>query len=134
MADKVLVRQNDKFEISFQAADPQEPNGELEPIAHLYALTPHGMLLASLAACTTILLHSYAQHHNIDLPWVEIEAIYQHPSDEEFESEQEQIVKTLMLPDDLDDAMRERLHKISHRCSIQEVLENGISIQSRLGS
>jgi len=132
VSEKVLVRQKDTFEVSFRAVDPEASDGELEPVSHLHALTPYGMLLASVGSCTTILLHSYAQHHNIDLPWVEIEAMYQHPSEEEAEVEQEEITKILRLPEDLDEAMRERLHQISHRCSIQGILEQGLTVRSRL--
>jgi uncharacterized OsmC-like protein len=133
MSEKVIVRQNDKFEIEFKAVlDPEAEDGEVEPVAHLHALTPYGMLLASLGSCTTILLQSYARHHEITLPWVEIEAVYQHPSEEGAEGDQERIMKTLRLPEDVGGEMRERLHKISHRCSIQALLHQGIEVISRL--
>ncbi len=71
------VRQNSAFEIQFWAADSQQPDSdELQLVAHLHARTPYGMLLASLGACTTIVLHTYAQHHGVDLQEVQIDLAY----------------------------------------------------------
>ena len=139
MAERVIVRQNDKFEIEFKAVlDPEAEDSEVEPVAHLHALTPHSMLLASLGACTTVLLHSYAQHHNVTLPWVKVEAIYRRLSGEECaecegpDDYREQIVKTLTLPADLETDVQERLGHVAHQCSIQILLEQGVEVVSHL--
>lgn len=140
MPERVVVRQNERFEIEFRAVtDPEAEDNELESVAHIHALTPHGMMLVSLGACTTSLLHSYALHHNIDLPWVEVEAVYRRISGEECEEcegpndYREKIIKTLRLPAELDEGLRERLYKISHQCSIQHILEHSIDVTSQLG-
>lgn len=141
MSEKVVVRQNERFEIEFKAVmDPEAEDGELESVAHIHALTPYGMMLASLGACTTSLLHSYALHHNVDLPWVEVKAVYRRISGEECEEcegpndYREKIIKTLTLPAELGEQLQERLHKILHQCSIQHILEHSIEVTSRLDS
>ena len=86
MAETVVVRQNNAFEIEFQATDPHGADQEtLDDVVHIYDLTPYGMLLASMGSCTTILLHSYAQNHAIPLEWVEIRLTFDREFDEDCE-------------------------------------------------
>lgn len=139
MGEKVRVRQNNKFEIQFWGSDPQNPESDdLEPVSHLHALTPYGRMLASLCSCTTIVLHTYAQNHHIDLPEVEILLEYERFFDgqahlpEEVQSFDEQIQEEVQLFGDLSLQQREKLFNIAHQCSIHKMLERGIEIQSRL--
>jgi uncharacterized OsmC-like protein len=136
--EKAIVRQNSQYETEFQIPDPEDPeSGEYVSIAHLHALTPFGMMLVSVGTCTTILLHSYAQNHGIPLDEVQIDLEYSrdfHPGSEEASREgyDEQISQQIHLYGDLDRETRHKLFAISHHCSIEKILENGIDIESSL--
>lgn len=89
MGEKVKIRQNNNFEIQFWGSDPHDAESDaLLQVTHLHALTPYGMMLASLGSCTTIVLHTYAQNHHIDLREVEILLEYERSFDDEAEPHQ----------------------------------------------
>jgi putative redox protein len=139
MAEHVIVRQNSRFEIEFRALDPRDPESdEIEPVVRIHELTPYTMLLASLGACTTIVLHTYAQHHHVDLEEVELhlryKRVFQHDCEhcEEIERYEEQIDQELTLVGDLTDKERQKLFRISKQCSVHKLLEDGVVIRSQL--
>jgi uncharacterized OsmC-like protein len=139
MAEHVIVRQNSKFEIEFRALDPRDPESdEIQPVVHIHELTPYSLLLASLGACTTIVLNTYAQHHDVDLQEVEsrlrYRRVFQHDCEncEEIKRYEEQIDQELTLSGDLSDEDRQKLFRISKQCSVHKMLEAGIEIRSQL--
>ena len=139
MSEKVIVRQNNRFETEFLAIDPHHPDAdEFQSIAHLHALTPYGMLLASLGACSAIVLHTYAQNHAVDLQSVELRLAYDRVFQEdcetctEIDQYEEQIDKEIELVGDISPADRQKLLRIAHQCPIHKMLMNGIKIESRL--
>jgi uncharacterized OsmC-like protein len=121
VTEKVLIRQNNKFEMGFWAVDPEEQESEeFQPVSHIYDLTPYGMLLASLGSCTTIVLHTYAQNHGVDLEEVEVRLQYERVFDEdcenceEIERYDEQIEEEIVLSGDLGSEEYDRLSHIAH--------------------
>lgn len=76
MGERVRVIQDSDFRIRFMAADPEQPDSKLEQVSHLHQLTPYGMMLGSLASCTTIVLHTYAGAHGIKLHQASVSAEY----------------------------------------------------------
>ena len=77
MAEKLTVRQNSASETHFWYADTDEDaDAPLQQVMLLHELTPYGMMLASLAACTAIVMHTYAQRHDIGLDEVELRLTY----------------------------------------------------------
>jgi uncharacterized OsmC-like protein len=135
MPEKVIVRQKSNFEIQFRAMNPEaHDSDELHTIESIYELTPYTMLLASLGACTTIVLHTYAQNHGIALDVVE--AIVEYRRDfkedcekcEEIERYEEHINESVSFEGNLSKDEREKLQKISQRCSIHKILEEGLKI------
>jgi uncharacterized OsmC-like protein len=123
MADKVIVRQDNRMQMEFEAVDPgaAEDADDYHVIERLYDLTPHGMLLAGLGACTCILLHSYAQNHDIDLREVEVRMRYIHEPEDRIEA-------AVGLAGEFDEKAHERLYQISPRCSVHYALHEGIAI------
>jgi uncharacterized OsmC-like protein len=138
MPEEVIVRQNDRFEIHFQAADPEDPESEVHPVQHLHELTPYGMMLTSLAACTTIVLHTYAQNHGVALHEAEAHLRYERVFAQDCEDcetirrYEEQIDAELTLVGDLTDKERQKLFRIGQQCSIHKILEDGIEIHFAL--
>jgi uncharacterized OsmC-like protein len=137
MTEKVMVRQNNNFEIGFWAADPNDPDSDaLEPVQHIPDLTPYGMLLASLGSCTTIVLHTYAQHHDVVLHEVEIQLAYERvfqedcENCEEIEKYKERIQEQIRFRGDFSAAEHDKLLHIAHQCSIYKMLRSGIEIDS----
>jgi uncharacterized OsmC-like protein len=123
MADKVMVWQDNEMQMEFKAVDPQAPEDvdDYHVIERLYDLTPHGMLLASLGACTCIMLHSYAQNHDIDLREVEMRLRYIHEPEDRVEA-------SIGLTGEFDEKTHERLYQISPHCTVHHALSKGIEI------
>ena len=142
MAEHVIVWQNEQFEIEFRAAQPDEDGQaegqEPQPVYHIHELTPYGQLLTSLGSCTTIVLHTYAQHHEVPLKAVTVDLRYERvfqkdcENCEEIERYEEQVEEQIMFEGDLSDKERDKLLHIAHQCSIHKILEAGLKIESRL--
>jgi uncharacterized OsmC-like protein len=135
MAERVLVRQDNRFQTGFWASDPEEPDSELEPAQHIHQLTPYGMLLASLGACTAIVLNTYAQHHGVDLQEVEVRLEYDRifrqdcENCEDIDEYREEIREALYLSGGFSAEEHERLMHVAHQCSIAKMLESGIPLK-----
>jgi uncharacterized OsmC-like protein len=138
MTEKVIVRQNNQFEISFRASDPQDESPEVFPINHIHELSPYGMMLASLGSCTTIVLHTYAQNHGLNLEEVEISEEYERVFKEDCEDcenidrYEEYIHEEIQFFGDFSPEVRDKLFHIAHQCSIHKMFESGIQIQSKM--
>lgn len=137
MAERVVVYQDQQFRTEFKASEDEDTaEGELERVGHIHQLTPHGMVLASLASCTAIVLNSFANHHEIPLIAVTVDCRYdQETKDdckdcEEGEHEQKVIRESLSFEGDLDDDHLKRLQQVAKACSVRRMLENGIRIIS----
>jgi uncharacterized OsmC-like protein len=139
MSEKVIVRQISNFEIQFRATDPEDGGSDLHEVDSIYALTPYTMLLASLGACTTIVLHTYAQNHGIGLDAVEATVEYRRDFKEDCEKceqidrYEEHISESVSLEGNLSEKEREKLQKISQKCSIHKILEDGLRITHPMG-
>ena len=141
MAEHVIVRQNSDWEIEFEALDPSEDeSAEVRPVVKIHELTPYTMMLASLGACTAIVLHTYAQNHDINLQEVELDLRYRRvlqpdgENCEEIERYDEQIDQKVSLTGDLKNNERQKLFRVSQQCSVPQILESGIEIRSELSS
>jgi len=135
MGERVQVLQNSDFQIQFLAADPELPDSDLKQVSHLHQLTPYGMLLVSLASCTTIVLHTYARAHDIKLNRVVVNAEYERSFNEDCENCEEnnrydaQITEHVELHGELSGQERKKLENVVKLCSIRQMLEGGIEIQ-----
>ena len=146
MGERVIVRQNSRFETEFRAAPEEEhvhdthmaQESEPRTVMHIHELTPYGMLLASLGGCTAIILHTYAQNHGMALDEVELDLTYDRVfaqdciDCEEIDRYTEQITQDLILRGDLDEKERAKLFRIAHQCPIDRMLQDGIKIESKL--
>ena len=138
MSERVVVYQDKSFRTQFQAADPDHKTSEdLENVMHLHNLTPYGMLLASLGACTAIVVNSYAGHHDIPLRGVTVDASYDRVFTEDCEdcdinNKYEEIIReSIRFEGNLDEKQIERLHKVAGACSVRRMLENGIRVETK---
>jgi putative redox protein len=139
MAEHVLVRQNNKFEADIKAPDPRAPESDkIRSVTHIHELDPYTMLLTSLGLCTTIVLHTYAQNHDISLQEVEIDLKYKRISQEDRDGSknidryEEKIEQELTFSGDLADNDRQKLFQVAKQCSIHKMMEEGIEISSQL--
>ncbi len=136
-AETIIVRQNSDFEIEILASIP-EMSDHLHPVEAVHHLTPYGMLLAGLGTCTAIVLHTYAQYHDVALREVELRLTYDRVFAEDckncegIEAYTEQIEEEIVLTGDLTPGERKRLLVISRQCPIHKMLAHGIEVQSRL--
>lgn len=138
MAETVVVRQNSEFETEFLAVDPQAPESIPQPVTHLHSVTPYGMMLTSLGACTTLVLHTYAQNQGLALEMVEIRLQYRRVFIEDCEECEtidrydEEILEEIALSGDLSEHEREKLFRIAHHCPIYKMYRDGITVRSTL--
>ena len=139
MGESIIVRQNSRFETEILALDPHDPDAHhFYPVGDVRQLTPYGMLLAGLGSCTAIVLHTYAQHHTVDLHEVELRLQYDRvfaddcKDCEGIEEYREQIEVEIVLTGELVPQERQKLFRVSRHCPIHKVLKQGIEVQSRL--
>ena len=139
MGEKVVMRQNSRFQTLFWATDPYDAESqELESVSDIHFLTPYGMLLVGLGSCTTIVLHTYAQAHGVALDEVELRLEYARDfrkDCDECEEEQEfeeSIEMEIVLEGDLSPRDVKRLLKASEYCPIHKMLDKGIEVRTRL--
>jgi putative redox protein len=139
MAERIIVRQDKQFRTVFLAADPEDPAAlNYETVEDIHQLTPYGMLLASLGSCTALVLHTYAQNHEIPLIEVELNLAYLRvfredcEDCEENEDSNEEITEQLKLEGNLSAAAREKLLRIAHFCPIYQILGHGVKVKTFL--
>jgi len=137
MSERVVVYQDQSFRTAFKAADPhEEQSDQLENVVHLHELTPYGMLLARVGSCTAIVVNSYAQHHDIPLRGVTVDAQYDRVFSEDCddcdpENEYKEIIREKVdFEGDLDDKQLKRLHQVAKACSVRRLLESGIRVET----
>jgi putative redox protein len=139
MSEHVIIRQKSNFETEFRAQDPHDPESdEIKHVIHIHQLTPYTMLLASLGACTAIVMNTYAQNHDVALNEVELHLRYQRvfqddcENCEEIQRYEEQIDQEVTLYGDLTDEERQKLFHIAQQCSVHKMLEAGIEINTQM--
>jgi putative redox protein len=137
MAESVIVRQNNQFETEILAQDPHNPdNQEFYPVSDVHQLTPYGMLLAGLGSCTAIVMHTYAQYHDVPLSEAELHLEYDRvfaddcKECEGIEEYKEQIVMEIASFGKLTQEERHRLFVVSKHCPIHKMLAHGIEVVS----
>ncbi len=137
MSEKVVIHQDKEYRTEFKAADPEgEKPGELESVMHLHQLTPYGLLLASVASCTAIVLNAFSQHHNIPLESVTVDCMFDRVfsddcKDCDEDKQYEEIIKEkLTFEGNLDDKQLKQLHQVAKACSVRRMVESGIRIES----
>ena len=139
MAERVVIRQDNQFRTLVLSADPEDIHSNaLEAVGDIHQLTPYGMLLSSLGSCTALVLHTYAQNHNIPLLEVEISLEYQRVFREDCEDceetsdYKEEIRERITLKGELGPSEREKLMRVAHFCPIYKMLQNGIKVSTQL--
>ena len=138
MAEKVIIRQNRLFEIEVLAQDPHNPDDQaFYPVSDIQQLTPYGMLLAGLGSCTAIVMHTYAQYHDVPLDEAELRLEYDRvfaddcKECEGIEEYREQITMDIAVSGNLTSVDRHKLFVISKHCPIHKMLTHGIKVTSR---
>ena len=131
MSERVVVYQDKSFRTSFRAADPnEEDNSIIETVMHLHNLTPYGMLLASLGACTAIVVNTYARNHGIPLRGISVD-VFRNYRVKVLENNYEEVIREKVeFEGDLDESQLKRLHKVVKACSVRRLLENGMRVIS----
>ena len=140
MAERIIFRQTNTYETEVSALLQGHPAKEAEfhPVLEIVELNPYGMLLVGLGGCTSAVLHTYAEHHQLDLREVKIELTYDRVFKEDCENCEnidrydESIEEHISLSGNLSQEQRDKLFQISHHCPIQKMLIKGIEVKSRL--
>ena len=137
MSERVVVYQDKSFRTEFKAGDPNDEESQaVESVMHLHELTPYGMLLASVSACTAIVVNSYARNHDIPLKGVTVDAAYDRIFRDDCEdcngsnAYEEIIRESVEFEGELDEKSLKRLHQVAKACSVRRLLENGIKVET----
>lgn len=137
MSERVVVYQDKSFRTEFRAADPNdEESNDVETVMHLHNLTPYGMLLASVGACTAIVVNPYARNHGIPLRGITVDVAYDRVfvddcDDCDADNQYEEIIREQVdFEGKLDENQLKRLHQVVKACSVRRLLENGIRVVS----
>jgi uncharacterized OsmC-like protein len=128
--DKAIVQQDREFRVAVQAQ--AEGEEELHQVMHIHELSPYTMLLVSVGLCTTVVLHSYAQHHGVALDLAEVRVTYHRVDERDSASGKpyvEWLEESVHLDGDLSEADHHRLQHVAHQCSIRKMLESGIEVR-----
>jgi len=138
MPESIIVKQDRQFQIKFWAQNPEKDKPEFQHIDQITQLSPYGMMLASLATCTTIVLHTYAQYRHLDLESVEMHMRYDrvysqdckvHKNEENFS---DAIHEEIIFRGKLSEAERQKLMIIARACPVYKMYKKSIPIHSRL--
>lgn len=106
----------------FVADEPAEAGGlDLGP-------TPHDLVAAGLAACTTMTLRMYARRKEWPLGQVHVEVTHERRAGEQ---PADVFHRRISLGGDLDDEQRARLMQIADMCPIHRLLTAGARIETR---
>jgi uncharacterized OsmC-like protein len=140
MAERIIFRQTNTYETEVSALLEGHPaeDAQLHPVMEIVELNPYGMLLVGLGGCTSAVLHTYAEHHHLDLREVRIVLTYDRVFKEDCENcenidrYEETIEEHISLSGNLTPEQREKLFQISHHCPIQKMLIKGVEVKSRL--
>jgi uncharacterized OsmC-like protein len=139
MGEQVIVRQDSQFETEILARDPHDSDDQtFHTIDNIYQLTPYGMLLSGLGSCTAIVIHTYAQYHDVALDTVKMHLTYDRvfaddcQECEGIDEYQEQIDITIAVSGALAPGDKRRLLAISKHCPIHKMLAHGIEVQTNL--
>ncbi len=139
MSERIILRQKSNFDTELWATDPEDVHSqELRPVEHVFALSPYGMLLASLAGCTAVLLTTYARNHQIGLEEVELRLRFDRSFAEDCEhceeigELKEIIAEEIVFKGDLTPEQRKKLLAISRHCPIHRMVSEGIEVHSRV--
>ncbi|WP_399894407.1 OsmC family protein [Streptomyces sp. BBFR51] len=92
---------------------------EPQPISTDTGPTPGELLLAALAACTSMTVRAFADRHAWQLDDVDVVARFDSAG---------QIVKHVKLAGALDTAQADRLIAVAGRCPVQRLLNNEVSV------
>ncbi|HNR97526.1 MAG: OsmC-like protein [Chloroflexi bacterium ADurb.Bin180] len=138
MAETVVLKTGPELIPEFLASDHEaaEPElRELHPIHAIHELSPYGLLLAGLAECTAILLHTYARNHNVPLLRVELRMTYARvfatdcQDCDQSQTYTERIGAEVGLVGDLPPAERNKLFLIARHCPVHKILHDGIQTE-----
>jgi len=139
MAERMIVKQDRNFRTVFMVADPEDIHSDsFEPVESIHQLTPYGMLLGSLASCTALVLHTYAQNHDIDLNEVELHMYYQRVFREDCEDCEEdskfteEFEERILLVGDISAADRMKLLQVAHYCPVYKIIKGSMNIKTSL--
>jgi len=139
MSERMVVWQDDKFVTRYWVEmEGESEKGKLEEVDELHKFNPYNLMLGSLGACTAIVLHTYAQHHQLKLKEVKIHLGYDRDYLKDCEECEtggkysEEIHEDILLKGDLSGEARQKLLTIAHACPIYRMFKEGIPIHARL--
>lgn len=118
-----LYKTEIRSETNFIVSDEPESSGGKD-----LGFSPKELLAASLASCTGITLHMYANRKGWDLTDIKVEITFDTDSvDNKFK-----IIRNIILSGSLDDSQKARLLNIADKCPIHKIITNPIEITTEL--
>jgi uncharacterized OsmC-like protein len=135
MVETVVVRQGKDRITSYRARAAEQGDGELRDVQYLGELTPYGMVLAGLGACTALVVNTYAEHRGLPVDAVLVTLEYRRSfardceqCAEEADAPEEQILMTVAVEGPLSPEQREKLLAIARHCPVHQMLTGGVTV------
>ena len=92
--------------------------------------TPHGLLAAALASCTSMTIQMYARHKKLALETARVDV--RHEKRDDGDGEYDYFERIIELIGDIDDAARQRMVEIADRCPVHRTLHGKVVVSNRL--
>jgi len=93
-------------------------------------MTPHDLLIAALASCTSITLKMYADRKGWKLDKINVQATIERKIESGVQTTK--AIQILELTGDLDDTMKQRLLDVGSRCPVHKTLAPAMKIEIHL--
>ena len=95
--------------------------------------TPHELLSAALASCTTMTLQMYARHKGVALDRAEVDVSHEKRDDGDGNGRYDAFTRVIRVEGDFDEAVRERMLEIADKCPVHRTLHGRVVVENVLG-
>ncbi|MEO0616307.1 MAG: bifunctional alpha/beta hydrolase/OsmC family protein [Pseudomonadota bacterium] len=95
--------------------------------------TPHELLSAALASCTSMTLQMYAKHKGIALDRAEVDVSHEKRDDGDGNGRYDAFTRVIRVEGDFDETVRERMLEIADKCPVHRTLHGRVVVENVLG-
>ncbi len=132
MAEHIKMVQDNEYLTTFYVLESQGESTDAQHhviIEKIMDLSPYQMLLTSLAECSGVLLHSYAQARDIQLKKITMNLAYYHGDDNDSPGNEDLIRVGVGIQGNIPESETEKIRHVVEQCRVHNILEKGLQIE-----